>query len=216
MLIALVFIAAFLLTMFPVALQKIKILLRNSNFVGHTFGARYGADVALEYSEMLANEMTPCTQLTVAKVWSKGFAKLNSESQLRTGDLNGDGIADVIFGFGIDDQVPYAQGIRKCEVERPGFREMTACRGGLIALDGSSGATLWEKWTTFIVFSMYCNADLNADRIVDCVASGHGGVSGFRHCLANLSGFVRSFRIACFFLFFLFSWYAAHCRRGRP
>lgn len=178
-LVALIFLAAFLLTMFPVALQKIKVLFRDSNFVGHSFGARYGNDVSMEYSQMFTNEMTPCTQLRTTKIWSKGFSKLSTESPVRKADVNGDGFSDVIYGYGVDDSVQYDQGIPKCEVERPGYREMVYCAGGLLAMDGSTGSTVWQRWTTFIVFSLYCNADLNTDGVIDCVASGRGGVRIF-------------------------------------
>lgn len=53
---------------------------------------------------------------------------------------------------------------------------MVYCGGGLLAMDGSTGTTVWQRWTTFIVFSLYCNADLNGDSVIDCVASGRGGV----------------------------------------
>lgn len=162
-LVVLIFLGAFLLAMFPVVLQKIKVLFRDSNFVGHTFGARYGSDITMQYSQMFTNEMTPCTQLRTAKIWSKGFSKLSTESPVRSADVNSDGVTDVIFGYGVDDSVQYDQGIPKCEVERPGYREMVYCSGGLLAIDGSSGNTVWQRWTTFIVFSLYCHADLNAD-----------------------------------------------------
>lgn len=54
--------------------------------------------------------------------------------------------------------------------------ELNNCEGGIIALDGSSGDTLWQRWTAFNVFSIYCSQDLNNDSINDCIASGRGGV----------------------------------------
>lgn len=178
-LVALIFLAAFFFTMFPVALQKIKVLIRDSNFISHSFGSRYGADVSMDFSEMFSNELTPCTQLSINKIWSKGFSRLSTESQMRKVDLSGDNIDDVIFGYGIDDSVRYADNsMQKCEVERVnGYREMVQCRGGLLAMDGVNGETLWQRWTSFIVFSVYCKIDINGDAIVDCIASGHGGVS---------------------------------------
>lgn len=49
--------------------------------------------------------------------------------------------------------------------------------GGILALDGVTGNTLWQRWTPSIVFSLMCQTDLNKDNQIDCIASGRGGVS---------------------------------------
>lgn len=51
------------------------------------------------------------------------------------------------------------------------------CQGGVIALDGLTGKPIWTKWLNHPVFTLYCSADLNGDKIFDCLASGKGGVS---------------------------------------
>lgn len=51
------------------------------------------------------------------------------------------------------------------------------CEGGILALDGITGSVIWQTWTAFNVFSLYCTEDLNGDSHVDCVAAGRGGVN---------------------------------------
>lgn len=179
-LVALIFLAAFLLTMFPVSLQKMKTFFRDSNFIGHTFSSRYGNDLAMEY-RLFSNGLTPCTQITVNMIWSKAYAKLGTEGPVRKFDINGDSIQDIIFGYGVDDNANYpserGSTMPKCELETAGYRKMIYCRGGILAVDGATGIAFWQRWTSFPIFSLFCNADLNLDGQIDCVASGGGAVN---------------------------------------
>lgn len=43
-------------------------------------------------------------------------------------------------------------------------------------MDGQTGATLWQRWTAFQIFSVFCTNDINNDTRIDCVASGRNGV----------------------------------------
>lgn len=45
-----------------------------------------------------------------------------------------------------------------------------------MAIDGSSGETLWTHWTNHAVFSIDCTLDLNKDRTKDCLITGRGGI----------------------------------------
>lgn len=130
-LVALIFLAIFLLALFPVSVQKIKTLFHSNNFMSHPFGMKYGFD--FQADDLFSGEVTPCTQISVSKIWSKAFSRLNTESPIRKTDLNGDGIADIIFGYGVDDSIQYSVENRgtipKCEFETAGYREMVYCEG---------------------------------------------------------------------------------------
>lgn len=56
------------------------------------------------------------------------------------------------------------------------FGGQTPCLGGVLALNGKTGETIWTHWTAHSVFSVDCGADLTDDNIKDCVISGRGGI----------------------------------------
>ncbi|KAG4068752.1 hypothetical protein HA402_002443 [Bradysia odoriphaga] len=163
-LIAIIFLAAILLTMFPVPLQKVKLWLRKDG--------QLQVPSDLNDYALFNGELVPCTQISVQKTWSKAFSKLSSESPVRKCDVNQDGVEDIIIGYGIDDNFQYDDtSIPKCDDSTSGY-----CEGGILAIDGINGNTIWQKWTAFNVFSLYCSEDLNDDMLNDCVASGRGGL----------------------------------------
>lgn len=176
-LIAIVCLTIFLMALFPVALQKVKMFIHDNNMFGSSLNI-----TDLSNDELFIGEQTPCTQMAVNKVWSKAFSRLNTETPIRKVDLNGDKILDIVFGYGVDDSIQHdtdeSGQIPKCELASNGERrEIAYCKGGIVALDGANGSTIWQHWTTSIVFSLYCNTDLNKDGYPDCVASGDGRVS---------------------------------------
>ncbi|XP_050086431.1 uncharacterized protein LOC126571715 [Anopheles aquasalis] len=179
-LIGLIVLAALLLTAFPQPLQKIKIWFHkesafSSAIIRDKFSnLMYTADGSGRNGSL---EMVPCTRITVQNVWTRVIARVNSESPLRKLDVNGDGAEDVIVGYGIDEQID--DGVRgfipQCTSRKTGITDL--CGGGLLALDGRTGATLWQRWTSFTIFSLQCNGiDINADGTSDCVAAGRGGL----------------------------------------
>ena len=183
----LIVLAALLLTAFPQPLQKIKIWFhKESAFSSAVIRDKFsslmytGADGIVSYANPSTLngtlEMVPCTQITVQSVWTRVIARVNSESPLRKLDVNRDGVEDVIVGYGIDELVD--EGIRgyipQCTSRKTGITDL--CGGGLLALNGLDGQTLWQRWTSFTIFSLKCDIDINADGGADCVAAGRGGL----------------------------------------
>ncbi|KAJ4436085.1 hypothetical protein ANN_18712 [Periplaneta americana] len=119
--------------------------------------------------------IVPCTELVVEDVWTKTLSKLTVETAVRLNDVNGDGVLDVIVGYGTGadgHNVPDFV----CTLY---FDGITPCLGGVIALDGLTGRTIWQHWTPHPVFLVDCSADLTEDKTNDCLISGKGGHSYF-------------------------------------
>ncbi|XP_017771105.1 PREDICTED: uncharacterized protein LOC108558637 [Nicrophorus vespilloides] len=117
-------------------------------------------------------KMLPCSDLKVTDVWAVTLPKLTSDSSIRTLDVNGDGVEDLIFGFGTGDN-----SVLHHEVFCPMFLGIASpCGGGVIALDGKNGSTLWRNHLPHAIFTLFCSADVNGDGIFDCLATGKGGI----------------------------------------
>nr|KAF7427545.1 hypothetical protein H0235_007239 [Vespula pensylvanica] len=92
------------------------------------------------------------------------------QAPLRSNDVNKDGIEDIIIGFstGLNtENTPECYNY---------FENQVPCLGGILALDGQTGNTLWIHWTVYAIFSMDCGLDITNDKINDCIASGEGGM----------------------------------------
>ncbi|XP_044315081.1 uncharacterized protein LOC108040081 [Drosophila rhopaloa] len=169
---ALLSLAALMLTLFPLPLQRIRHWWRPdpAQLVGISAGSS-----RIAYGSSQGSEFVPCTQISVQKRWSRSLARMNSESPLRAADLNGDGIRDVVFGYGVDDNIHY-EGIPlpRCQSAQQG--EEVPCEGGVVALDGVDGSILWQSWSVANVFSLHCSADVDGDGGTDCVAAGRLGM----------------------------------------
>lgn len=99
-LIALISLAALILTMFPIPLQRIKVWLKREPAAPP--GKAYaGGGQSQAYGSSMRTEFVACTQISVQRLWLRTFPRMNSESPVRKADLNGDDIADIIFGFGV-------------------------------------------------------------------------------------------------------------------
>ncbi|XP_011300782.1 uncharacterized protein [Fopius arisanus] len=118
------------------------------------------------------NELLPCTSLATSVLWMRTMPKLTSEAPLRSLDVNTDGIDDIILGFstGLDalDAPEFL-----CNLY---FEGQIPCLGGVMALDGKSGETLWTHWTNHAIFSIDCTSDLTKDQMKDCIITGRGGI----------------------------------------
>eukprot|EP00099_Drosophila_melanogaster_P023143 NP_650824.1 uncharacterized protein Dmel_CG6184, isoform A [Drosophila melanogaster] len=169
---ALLSLAALMLTLFPLPLQRIRHWWRPDPA---QLAAISAGSSRISYGSSLGSEFVPCTQISVQKRWSRSLARMNSESPLRAADLNGDGIKDVVFGYGVDDNIPY-EGIPlpRCQCAQQG--EEVPCEGGVVALNGLDGSILWQSWSVANVFSLHCSADVDGDGGTDCVAAGRLGM----------------------------------------
>ncbi|MCB0665088.1 MAG: hypothetical protein KDC80_04665 [Saprospiraceae bacterium] len=106
-----------------------------------------------------------CAKKQTELVFDVNFPRLGSESSLRTTDLNGDGIKDIVLGAGENEYVETAQGI--------------------LALDGSSGEVLWQQAAKDLVFGSATFIDVNRDGVDDvfiggrrCIFKGIDGKTG--------------------------------------
>ncbi|KAH8250371.1 hypothetical protein KR026_011709, partial [Drosophila bipectinata] len=169
---ALLSLAALMLTLFPIPLTRIKHWWRTDPA---QLAAISDSSSHIGYGSSLGSEFVPCTQISVQKRWSRSLARMNSESPLRATDLNGDGIKDIVFGYGVDDNIHY-EGIPlpRCQATMQG--EEVPCEGGVVALNGLDGSILWQSWSVANVFSLHCSADVDGDGGTDCVAAGRLGM----------------------------------------
>ncbi|XP_054725207.1 uncharacterized protein LOC129235409 [Anastrepha obliqua] len=177
-LIALISLAALILTMFPIPLQRIKVWLKRDPTA--PLGANYAdadgsAGQSLSYGSSMGTEFVPCTQISVQRIWTQTFGSMNSESPVRKADLNGDDIEDIIFGFGVDDNIQY-EGFTLPKCKSPQGGDEVPCEGGVIAIDGATGGLLWQTWSVANVFSLLCTLEIDGDGYPDCVAAGRLGM----------------------------------------
>lgn len=56
------------------------------------------------------------------------------------------------------------------------FGKLPPCSGGVLALNGKTGDTIWTHWAAHSIYSIDCGADLTNDKIKDCVISGRGRI----------------------------------------
>ncbi|XP_076280121.1 uncharacterized protein LOC143208973 isoform X1 [Lasioglossum baleicum] len=130
-----------------------------------------------DYKEILnesknESNIVPCTSLTTTILWTKSLPKLTPESSLRSTDINKDGVEDIIVGFSTGlDMIDVPEYI--CMVH---FNGQVPCFGGVLALDGRTGNTLWTHWMAHSIYSVDCSLDLTNDTIKDCIICGHGGI----------------------------------------
>ena len=116
-----------------------------------------------------------CTNKKSELVWNQSFYRVGTQSSPRTADLNGDGILDVVLGVGVEELAPTDPGVMAIDghtgdllwqqsapahvVGSATFYDITGDGtedvfiGGrnhtLLALDGKTGAMLWNYRDTF-------------------------------------------------------------------
>lgn len=180
-LLVILILSAIVLTLFPV--QKLKLMFQNASpkLYQALLVNNNNNDVDMLNTKDLIKEKVPCQNFAVNTVWSKTFAKLNSEAPVRKTDLNGDGIDDIIFAFGVDDMSTMMSFdgnndlIPQCKLPN-GNGQVDLCGGGIVAINGINGEVFWKYWTAYAIFSLFCKFDANGDAINDCIISGPGGL----------------------------------------
>ncbi|XP_012543689.1 uncharacterized protein LOC105841111 [Monomorium pharaonis] len=114
------------------------------------------------------SEIIPCISLSYKVLWTKSLPKLTPEAPLRSNDVNSDEIEDIIVGF--------STGLDTTNICTVYLGNQRPCLGGVLALNGKTGETIWTHWTADSILSVDCGADLTNDKIKDCIISGRGEI----------------------------------------
>eukprot|EP00058_Branchiostoma_floridae_P017038 XP_002602526.1 hypothetical protein BRAFLDRAFT_93831 [Branchiostoma floridae] len=112
-----------------------------------------------------------CSRLSVQDVWTATFPQLLTESAIRLLHVNGDGVLDVVTGFGTGADGYHIPAV-VCDLY---FNGSFPCFGGLLALDGATGHELWRSFADHEIFGVNCNEDISGDGVKDCLAGGRSG-----------------------------------------
>uniref|UniRef100_A0A1I8HUA0 VCBS repeat-containing protein n=2 Tax=Macrostomum lignano TaxID=282301 RepID=A0A1I8HUA0_9PLAT len=113
-----------------------------------------------------------CSSISVQSVWRRVFPRLSTGGPLRLLDVNQDGVPDVILTFGQDFDRLVPMGADCSDSTTPA----SACAGGIEALDGATGRTIWRSRLEQRPMAVSCEADLNKDGLPDCLVGGRGGL----------------------------------------
>ncbi len=103
-----------------------------------------------------------CRTKKTELLWEKSLYQIGSQSSPRVVDLNGDGVKDIVMGAG--------------------QAEMSDVEQGIVALDGTDGALLWQAPATAHVVGSPTFLDVNGDEVLDVFIGGRG------HFLVGLDG----------------------------
>lgn len=97
---------------------------------------------------------SPPSSLNPSISWERTFSPALTESSVQLYDMNRDGTLDVVV----------VDGFSQCAVR-------------IVALDGSTGATVWQRNVSFESFAIRCELDVDSDGVPDCLVSGR--MAGF-------------------------------------
>jgi len=93
-----------------------------------------------------------CAQKETELSWTRNFQRIGTQSSVRAADLNNDGVKDIVIGAG------------KAELDSTPL--------GILALDGLTGESLWEKSTTAQIVGSATFTDITDDGIADVFIGG--------------------------------------------
>ncbi|KAH1004238.1 hypothetical protein HUJ04_004022 [Dendroctonus ponderosae] len=118
------------------------------------------------------DDRLPCSSLKITEIWAINLPNLTTDSPVRAIDVDNDGVEDVVFGFGTGEN----DHVMPDDVFCPIFMGMPPpCNGGIIALNGRNGDTIWKRWLNDTIFGVHCTADVNLDGTNDCLIVGVDG-----------------------------------------
>lgn len=106
---------------------------------------------ALLASALLVSNLG-CTRRKTVLAWEQSFPVIGSQSSPRTADLNKDGVLDIVIGAGKNE---YQESVR-----------------GILALDGKTGAVLWQQKSTDQVYGSATFLDITGDGVEDVFIGG--------------------------------------------
>lgn len=93
-----------------------------------------------------------CARKKTELAWEMNFPVIGSQSSPRSADLNGDGVLDLVIGAGKN--------------------EYQYSKQGVLALDGATGAVLWEQEANDQVYGSPTYCDINGDGTLDVFIGG--------------------------------------------
>jgi outer membrane protein assembly factor BamB len=114
---------------------------------------------------LLSLLIVSCTRKKTELAWEVNFPVIGSLSSPRSADLNGDGVLDLVIGAGRN--------------------EYQYSKQGVLALDGATGALLWEQEADDQVYGSPTFCDINGDGTPDVFI---GGRSPYLRALDGKNG----------------------------
>ena len=66
-----------------------------------------------------------------------------------------------------------------CSQAVHGRSNLPVCNGGVVAINGKTGSTLWRQQVSNAVLDVQCRLEISGDGVTDCLLIGKEGVCNF-------------------------------------